>query len=227
MMAVFLTRSTLSLKLVRMALFQKKPDLSSNLPIFSTALTKTLLIVGLGNVGKKYDGTRHNIGFAAVDEVARNQDFDPWVEKKDLKCLVTQKTVGDNRVILCKPTTYMNLSGEAVQAISHFYKIPVSQVIVVHDELDIPFGQIRTRTGGSSAGHNGIKSVTQHLSENYGRVRIGVGAETPMETSDFVLAKFSKDEQTHLKALLKETSAILTEYMYGADLPNETRSFIF
>jgi PTH1 family peptidyl-tRNA hydrolase len=210
-----------------MALFQRKPELSSNLPVYSTALTKTLLIVGLGNVGKKYDGTRHNIGFAAVDEVARNQDFDPWVEKKDLKCHITQKTVGDNRIILCKPTTYMNLSGEAVQAISHFYKVPLNQIIAVHDELDIPFGQIRTRMGGSSAGHNGIKSVTQHLGEEYGRVRIGVGAETLMETSDFVLAKFTKDEQANMTALLKETNAILTEYMYSAQLLSETRSFIF
>lgn len=210
-----------------MALFAKRPSLSENLPVFSSAMTKTLLIVGLGNVGKKYDGTRHNIGFAAVDEVARSQDFDPWIEKKDLKCHITQKTVGDNRIILCKPTTFMNLSGKAVQAVSHFYKVPLDQILVVHDELDIPFGQIRTRTGGSSAGHNGIKSVTQHLGENYGRVRIGVGAETPMEASDFVLAKFSKDERSEMSALLKETNAILTEYMYSAQLLAETRSFIF
>lgn len=210
-----------------MALFQKRPDVLSNLPVFATALTKTLLVVGLGNVGKKYDGTRHNIGFAAIDEVARSQDFDPWVEKKDLKAHITQKTIGDNRIILCKPTTFMNLSGEAVQAVSHFYKIPREQIIAVHDELDIPFGQIRTRMGGGSAGHNGIKSITQHLGEDYGRVRIGVGAETLMETSDFVLAKFSKEEQEHLHALLKETNAILTEYMYSAGLLSETRGFIF
>lgn len=210
-----------------MALFQKKPDVSSNLPVYSLGLTKTLLIVGLGNIGKKYDGTRHNIGFAAVDEVASNQGFDPWIEKKDLKCHITQKTIGDNRVILCKPTTYMNLSGEAVQALSHFYKIPLQQIVAIHDELDIPFGQIRTRTGGSSAGHNGIKSITQHMGEEYGRIRVGVGADSPMETSDFVLAKFSKDEQAHMSALLKETNAILTEYMYSAQLLSETRSFIF
>lgn len=210
-----------------MALFQKKPDLSSNLPIFSTALTKTLLIVGLGNVGKKYDGTRHNIGFATLDEVAQSQEFDSWIEKKDFKCLTTQKTVGDNRIILCKPTTFMNNSGEGVQAISHFYKVPVDQIVAVYDELAIPFGQIRTRIGGSSAGHNGVKSVSQHIGEGYGRIRVGIQAETPMETSDYVLAKFSKEEQAHMKELLKETNAILTEYMYGAQLPAETRSFIF
>ncbi len=209
-----------------MALFQKRPDLGSNLPVYSLGLTKTVLIVGLGNVGKKYDGTRHNIGFAAVDELAARQDFEPWVEKKDLKCLLTTATIGDCRVILIKPTTFMNLSGEAVQAVGHFYKIPVTHTLVVHDELDIPFGQIRTRIGGSAAGNNGVKSIIQHLGEDFGRVRIGIQADTPMEASDFVLAKFSKEEQTELPALLKESTAILTEYIHAGALLQETRSFL-
>src|ERR1700741_4377302 len=141
-----------------MALFQKRPDASSHLPVYSLGLTKNVLIVGLGNVGKQYDGTRHNIGFAAIDELAARQDFDPWIEKKDLKCLLTSNTIGDSRVILIKPTTFMNLSGEAIQAVMHFYKIPLQQVLVVHDELDIPFGQIRMRIGGSAAGNNCFKS---------------------------------------------------------------------
>lgn len=210
-----------------MALFQKRPDVFANLPVFSTALTKTLLVVGLGNVGKKYDGTRHNIGFAALDEVARSQEFDPWIEKKDLKCLTTQKTIGDNRVILCKPTTFMNNSGEAVQAISHFFKVPVDQIVAVYDEIDIPFGQIRTRVGGGSAGHNGVKSLSQHVGEGYGRIRVGIQAETKLETSDYVLAKFSKEEQSHMNELLKESTAILTEYMHSGSLLSETRTFIF
>jgi PTH1 family peptidyl-tRNA hydrolase len=208
------------------ALFQKRPDVGSHLPVYSLGLTKTLLIVGLGNVGKEYEGTRHNIGFAAIDELASKQEFDPWIEKRDLKCLLTSKTIGDSRVILVKPTTFMNLSGEAVQAVAHFYKIPLEQIAVVHDELDIPFGQIRMRIGGGSAGNNGIKSVTQHLGEQYGRVRIGVQAPTKMEAADFVLAKFSKAEQVHLPAMLKETTAILTEYIYGGNLLTDTRSFI-
>lgn len=209
-----------------MALFQKRPDVASHLPIYTLGLNKTLLIVGLGNPGKEYDGTRHNIGFAALDELADKQSFEPWIAKKDLKCLLTSHTIGESRVILLKPTTFMNLSGEAVQAAAHFYKIPLDQTVVVHDEIDIPFGQIRTRTGGSSAGHNGIKSVSQHMGESYGRVRIGIQAETPMDTSDFVLAKFSKEEQAEIPALLKETTAILTEYIYGGNLPQETRNFI-
>lgn len=212
-----------------MALFQKRPDLGSNLPVYSLGLTKTLLIVGLGNVGKKYDGTRHNIGFAAIDELAARQDFEPWLEKKDLKCLVTTATIGDSRVILIKPTTFMNLSGEAVQAVGHFYKIPTAHTLVVHDELDIPFGQIRTRIGGSAAGNNGIKSIIQHLGEDFGRVRIGIDQENRdkrIETSDFVLTKFSKEEKAELPALLKESTAMLTEYIHGGTLLQETRSFL-
>lgn len=211
-----------------MALFQKKPDSGSSMPLYSLGLQKTLLIVGLGNVGKKYDGTRHNIGFAVVDTLASSQGFDPWTEKKDLKSLVATATIGDARVILCKPTTMMNLSGEAVQAISHFYKIQPGSMVVVHDELDIDFGQIRTRVGGSSAGNNGIKSVSQHMGEAYGRVRIGVGPKTPeqIDSADFVLGTFSKEQQAQLKNLLQETTAILTEYIHAGKLPSETRSFL-
>lgn len=209
-----------------MALFQKRPETSSNLPMYSLGLTKTLLFIGLGNIGKEYTGTRHNIGFLAIDELASNQDFDPWVEKKDLKCQLTSKTIGDNRIILMKPTTFMNLSGEAVQAVAHFYKISTEYITAVHDELDIPFGQIRTRVGGGSAGHNGIKSVSQHLGEGYGRIRVGIQAETPMETSDFVLAKFSKEEQGHMGALLKESTSILTELAFAGNITPETRNFI-
>lgn len=141
--------------------------------------------------------------------------------------MLTSQTIGENRAILVKPTTFMNLSGEAVQAVAHFYKIPAEQMVVVHDELDVPFGQIRTRSGGSSAGHNGIKSISQHMGEGYSRIRIGIGADTPMEASDFVLATFAKAEQAEIPALLKETTAILTEYIYGGgNLLAETRNFL-
>jgi PTH1 family peptidyl-tRNA hydrolase len=210
-----------------MALFVKKADTSSP-PLYSLGLNRTVLIVGLGNPGKEYDGTRHNIGFACVDAIAEKQEFDSWVEKSDLKCKYTSQTLGNTRVILAKPTTFMNLSGEAVQAVANFYKVPPQQILVVHDELDIPFGQIRTRMGGGSAGHNGVKSVTQHITENYGRVRIGIGPKEPeqMDSADFVLAKFSKEQQESMPALLKEARAIITEFIFGTDLAAETRSFI-
>lgn len=211
-----------------MALFQKKPQTGTSNPIYTLGLQKTVLVVGLGNIGKEFDGTRHNIGFEIVDALADKQSFGPWTSKKDLKCQIVMGNLGDTRVILCKPTTMMNLSGEAVQAVSNFYKIELGQITVVHDELDVDFGQIRTRIGGGSAGHNGVKSITQHVGDNYGRVRIGIGPKQPeqMDSADFVLAKFSKDEQAQMKNLIQEATAILTEVIYSQQLASETRSFI-
>lgn len=210
-----------------MALFQKNPYSESEKPaLYSLGQEKTVLLIGLGNPGKKYDGTRHNIGFACLDAFASAHEFPAWTEKKDFKGHIAVKNLGDSRVILFKPTTYMNLSGEAVQAVATFYKIAPSAMVVVHDELDIPFGQIRMRVGGSDAGHNGLKSLIQHLGAEFGRVRIGIKAETPMDSADFVLAKFSKEEQEHLKPLAREVISILTEYLYGGQLNPDTRSFL-
>jgi PTH1 family peptidyl-tRNA hydrolase len=211
-----------------MALFQRRPNVGDTKQFYTLSLQKTLLIVGLGNIGREYDGMRHNIGFACVDAFAEANNFDPWIEKKDLKCHYTSTMLGTTRVILIKPTTFMNLSGEAVQAVASFYKIPQGSIAVVHDEIDIPFGQVRMRVGGSSAGHNGLKSVIQHLGEDFGRVRIGIGPKTPeqMDTADFVLAKFSKEEQGHMHDLTREVSAILSEIAYGGQLVAETRNFI-
>jgi peptidyl-tRNA hydrolase, PTH1 family len=210
-----------------MALFQKNPyNTEDNKPLYTLGLQKTVLMVGLGNIGKEYDGTRHNIGFACIDAYCESAGINNWIEKKDLKCLLASGNAGNTRIIAIKPTTYMNNSGEAVQAVSHFYKIPEDQIIVVHDELDIPFGQIRTRIGGSDAGNNGIKSILQHTDGGFGRMRIGIKAETRMSGADFVLAKFSEEEQKHIPALISETTAMLTEYVYSGQLLAETRSFI-
>lgn len=212
-----------------MALFQRRPQTSSPLSYTTIGLNKNLLFVGLGNPGAKYDGTRHNIGFFCLDAfVGKTADMGQWVDKKDLKCLMSTGQLGDTRVMAIKPTTFMNLSGEAVQAVSHFYKIHPDQIIVIHDELDIDFGQIRMRTGGGAAGHNGIKSVTQHLGEDYGRIRIGIGPKTPeqIDSADFVLQKFSTAEQEHMPALARETVSLLSELAYGAELTPETRSFL-
>jgi PTH1 family peptidyl-tRNA hydrolase len=196
---------------------------------YTVGLNRTVLVVGLGNPGSEYDGTRHNIGFACVDAfVRRHDELGEWSEKKSLKCLLAHGQIGQTRVIVIKPTTFMNLSGEAVQAVMAFYKLTPDRVVVVHDELDIPFGQVRTRLGGSSAGHNGIKSVSQHIGEDYGRVRIGIGPKKPaqIDSADFVLQKFSTTQAKGLAALTREVSAILSEYAYGSDLNAETRSFL-
>jgi peptidyl-tRNA hydrolase, PTH1 family len=212
-----------------MALFQRRPQVGEAIKFYSVGQNKTVLVVGLGNPGKEYDGTRHNIGFESVDAFAEANGFDPWIDKKDFKCRMATATLGDTRVIIIKPATFMNLSGEAVQAVVHFYKVMPERIVVVHDELDIPFGQIRLRKGGGSAGHNGLKSIIGVLGEDFGRVRIGVGPKTPeqIDSADFVLGKFSKEQQTHLPELTREVSAILSEYCYGdGQLPQETRSFI-
>lgn len=212
-----------------MGLFQRRPQVSDPVNYVTVGQNKTLLIVGLGNIGREYDGTRHNIGFAIVDNfVAKNSDIGEWVAKKDLKCQLASGRVGECRVIVTKPSTMMNLSGEAVQATANFYKIPSNQVLVVHDELDINFGKIRMTSGGGAAGHNGIKSIIEQVGENFGRVRIGIGPKSPaqIDSADFVLAKFSTKEQEQLPNLLKESQALLSEFVYSGQLTAETRNFI-
>ncbi len=211
-----------------MALFQRRPQAGDTIQFYTLGQNKTALIVGLGNIGKEYDGTRHNIGFEAVDRFVTDHDFPGWIEKKDLKCHLTSSQLGETKVVVIKPTTLMNLSGQAVQAVVNFYKINPEYLVVVHDELDIPFGQIRTRIGGGSAGHNGVKSVTSTIGEQYGRVRIGIGPKLheQQDSADFVLGKFNTEQQSQMKNLTREASAILSEFTYGGKLLAETRSFI-
>ena len=212
-----------------MALFQRRPQVGDTIQYYSVGQTKSILIVGLGNVGKEYVGSRHNVGFACLDYfVSKNSEMSTWIDKKDLKCHFSTGRFGDTRVIAIKPTTYMNLSGEAVQLAANFYKIPPQSIVILHDELDIDFGFIRTRIGGSAAGHNGMKSVIQHLGGETGRVRIGVGPKKPtqIDSADFVLGQFSKKEIAQLPNLYQEANSLISEYLYGAELAVGTRTFI-
>jgi PTH1 family peptidyl-tRNA hydrolase len=212
-----------------MGLFQRRPQLGDTINFYTLSQNRSLLVVGLGNPGKEYDNTRHNVGFACLDAFADTGDFTPWVDKKNFKCLESTGMLGDTKVYLIKPTTFMNLSGDAVAAVASFYKIPAERIVVVHDELDIPFGQIRLRIGGSSAGHNGLKSIIQHLGEGFGRVRVGIGPKAPeqIDSADFVLGRFSKEQQGHMSELTREVNAVLSEAAYGdGTLPQETRSFL-
>ena len=211
-----------------MALFQKKPDPGKVMSLYTIGLNKTVLITGLGNPGKEHEGTRHNIGFAVLDHFAQKNDFPDWIVKKDLRCEISSANLGENRVILCKPTTFMNLSGEAAQAIQHFYRVYNQNTLAVYDELAIPFGQLRTRLGGLDAGHNGVKSLIQRLGEDFGRLRIGIGSEVAQkaEASDFVLSKFSKQEQGALSKILQEANALITEYIFSGELPHDTRTVL-
>ena len=211
-----------------MALFQRKPQESDPVNYVTFGMNTTLLFVGLGNPGKEYEGTRHNIGFECLDAFAKANDFPAWTDKKDLKCRLTVSQLGGTRVVLAKPQTFMNLSGEAAQAVAAFYKINPESITAVYDELDIDFGQIRLRQGGGAAGHNGVKSLIQHLGEDFGRVRVGIGPKQPehIDSSAFVLQRFNSDQQQEVPALLVEVKAILSEVAYGNPLANETRNFL-
>ena len=211
-----------------MALIQKKPYVTSDVPAYTIGATKTLLIIGLGNPGKEYEGTRHNIGFAAVDQFAKQNDFPAWTDKKDLKCLITHTTLGESRVILCKPTTFMNLSGGTVHAVQRFYRVYNQQTLAVYDELAIPFGQLRTRVGGSDAGHNGVKSLIQHIGDDFSRLRFGIGSEAAkkIDSADYVLKKFGKEEQGQLPQILRESNALIAEFIFSGPLPHETRTIL-
>ena len=194
---------------------------------FSVGNEKTKLVVGLGNIGKKYEKTRHNAGFICIDHAITLQSGE-WKEKKALKCTISEVRVGEKRVIFVKPTTLMNLSGDAVQAVKQFYKIANKDILVVHDELALPFGSLRIRTGGSSAGNNGIKSVSAAIGEDYSRLRIGIASEhsDKEDAAAYVLKNFSKAEQVHFKAFFAETNALITEFIYSDLLQPDTRQFI-
>lgn len=213
-----------------MALFHRREQ-EQNEALYTvgvnTTLENTKLIVGLGNIGAKYDLTRHNVGFYCLDSLAEAENGS-WSDKKSLKSLICDLKISSSRIILCKPTTFMNLSGEAVQAVQHYFKISNENTLVVYDDLDVNFGQIRTRVGGGSAGHNGMKSLIQHIGEDFGRIRVGIGNEfsDKLDSADFVLQKFSKTEQEKLKLLSNEVTSVINEAVFGGSLAADTRSFI-
>ena len=154
-------------------------------------------IIGLGNPGAKYRGTRHNVGFAVLDELSarRGVAFD----SAPVDALVA-RVRGDSPVLLAKPVTFMNLSGEAVGALLRYYKIEVGDLLVIVDEVQLPLGKLRARARGSAGGHNGLKSIVAHLGEDFARLRIGVGRGDPRrDLADHVLARFDADEMAEIE----------------------------
>lgn len=153
------------------------------------------LIAGLGNPGKQYEGSRHNAGFASVDILADKLGIS--INENKHKGLCGKGIIGGEKVILLKPQTYMNLSGESLRAASDFYKIEPENIIVIYDDIDLAVGHLRVRTKGSAGGHNGIKSIIAHLgTQEFPRVRVGVGAKPDrMDLADYVLGRFSQVER--------------------------------
>ena len=163
------------------------------------------LFVGLGNPGAGYVGNRHNIGFMALDRIAADHGFGPW--KKAFKGYVADGRLGDMRVLLLKPDTYMNLSGQAVQAAMAFHKILPADVMVFHDELDLAPRKLRVKQGGGHAGHNGLRSIHGHIGEAYSRVRLGIGHPGHKDAvADYVLHDFAKADADWLDDLLRGIS---------------------
>ncbi len=160
--------------------------------------TPTKLILGLGNPGRDYDGTRHNIGFAVVDAFARRHGIS--VAKRDFQALVGDGRVGDTRVFLMKPQTFMNLSGQAAAAFLKMKPLEMADLMVVTDDISLPLGKLRLRADGSAGGHNGLKSLIAHLhGQNFPRLRFGVGApRDPSAQIDYVLGRFGRGEQTEV-----------------------------
>ena len=171
------------------------------------------LWVGLGNPGPKYAGNRHNIGFMALDRIAADHGFAPW--RKAHHGLVAEGRLGAEKVVLLKPDTFMNLSGQAVQSAVTFWKLPLADVTVFHDELDLAPGKLRLKQGGGHAGHNGLRSIHGHLGEAYARVRLGIGHPGHKDAvAAYVLHDFAKADADWLEDLLRgisEGAAALAE----------------
>ncbi|MBW7055781.1 aminoacyl-tRNA hydrolase [Paracoccus bogoriensis] len=163
------------------------------------------LIVGLGNPGAKYAANRHNIGFMALDRIAADHGLGPW--KARFQGLTAEGRIGAARVVLLKPQTFMNLSGQSVGEAMRYLKLDPAEVIVLHDELDLAPGKCRLKHGGGHAGHNGLRSIHQHIGEAYGRVRLGIGHPGHKDkVAPYVLSDFAKADQDWLDDLLRGIS---------------------
>ncbi len=166
------------------------------------------LIVGLGNPGKKYEKTRHNCGFMVIDELARQLNIP--VESNKFQGIYGKGKVNGDDVILLKPQTYMNLSGDSLIQFMNYFKVAVEDIVVVYDDLDLPVGKIRLRAKGSPGGHNGIKSIVSHLkTQNFNRVRVGIDKDKFIPVIDYVLGKFTKEQEPLLLESIAQASAAL------------------
>jgi PTH1 family peptidyl-tRNA hydrolase len=178
-------------------------------------MSDKFLIVGLGNPGKQYEATRHNIGFMVLEALGRRAGIVGKSESR-FKAMVGLGRLGRYSVILAQPLTYMNLSGEAVLKLMNYYDVPSERLLVVYDEAALPFGKIRVRPGGSDAGQKGVRSIIQQLGGNqqFARLRVGIGSPPPpMTMPDFVLSKFAPEEQQHLPEIIEAALDAVESWM--------------
>jgi len=181
-----------------------------------------LLFVGLGNPGPQYAGNRHNIGFMAVQAIARRHDIKPW--RRKFQGVAVEGAVGSERVQLLLPGTYMNESGRAVQEAARFYKIEAKDVVVFHDEAELRPGKVRVKTGGGNAGHNGLRSISEHIGNDYRRVRLGIGHPGDKNLMEgYVLRDFGKDEWPWVEALCDIVADNVSLLIEGKDSTFQNR----
>lgn len=164
------------------------------------------IIAGLGNPTKEYDKTRHNVGFSAIDALADQYNID--VSEKKHKALCGRGAIGGQKVVLMKPQTFMNLSGESIRAAVDFYKVDPEDLIIIYDDISLEPGQLRIRLKGSAGGHNGIKNIIAHLgTQEFPRIKVGIGAKPPrMDLADYVLSRFSQGEQKLMEDAFQEAA---------------------
>ena len=167
------------------------------------------LIVGLGNPGNEYAKTRHNVGFMAIDNYLENDNN----FKEKFKGLYLEKNINGEKIIFLKPQKYMNLSGEVVISFVKFYKINIDDILIIHDDLDLPVGKIKLRMSGGCGGHNGLRDIEKHLgSKNYKRIKVGISNNKLMETKNYVLGKFNAEEMKIINDAISKISSIINDF---------------
>lgn len=169
------------------------------------------LVVGLGNPGKEYENTRHNIGFMMIDEIVKTYNL---TGKEKMNGLYYELNVKGEKVYLLKPLSYMNLSGEVVRKYVDYFKINIEDILIINDDLDLPIGTHKLREKGSSGGHNGLKNIEQHLNtNNYKRLKIGISNNKNIDTKDYVLGRFSKEDMNELNNFIKLAPDVLEDFV--------------
>lgn len=170
------------------------------------------LIVGLGNPGKEYENTRHNIGYIFIDSLADKLGVS--INKKKFNGLYTEAVINNEKVLLVKPLSYMNLSGEVVEKFVNFYKIDINDILIINDDLDLDVGRVRLRLKGSSGGHNGLKNIALHLkTEDFKRLKIGISNNKLIDTKDYVLGKFTKEDKEIINNLKDKIVNLLMDFV--------------
>lgn len=167
------------------------------------------IIAGLGNPGKEYTGTRHNVGFDTLDCLA--EKYNVKLNKLKFNSVYGETTINGEKVMLVKPVTYMNRSGIAIDEITKFYKIPIENLIVIYDDIDIPVGTLRIRPNGSPGTHNGMKSIIQHVGSNFSRIRVGIGRNPDMDLADYVLQRFSGTDRDKILPIMEKAAEAAVE----------------